>query len=125
MGQILASLVVVMHVLMRGKSEVVTTLTPLEYVYRHVIRLDNGDERYIVFRCRQHRHVVKYAKWYMVDRVYYTYAVEMINVDGLAFNDYHIAHYPHVCAKWLHRSRYPHRCAINAHLDALRACNQR
>lgn len=123
MRQFLSTLYATFHVLLRGGSVVETTLTPLEYKYRYLMSMGRGNSRFLVFRCKQHRHRVRYQRWYMRDKVYYTYSVEMINVDGDSFIDHHIGYYPHLCMGWLAGTTYPHQCAINAHLDALMHCN--
>lgn len=123
MRQFLSTLYATIHVLIRGGSVVESTLTPLEYKYRYLMDLGNGKDRFMVFRCRQHRHYVRYHRWYMRNRVYYTYSVEMINMDGTSFIDHHVCHYPHLCMGWLANTTYPHQCAINAHIDALMHCN--
>jgi len=119
MGQLIVSFLVVLHLTLRGVYTVRTTVTPIEYKYKHTLRLQNGSTRTIVWRCRQHKHRVKSNRWYILTQTHYTYGVEMISIDDATFVDYHIAHYPHMCSWVLAKSTFPHRCAINAHLDAL------
>lgn len=123
MCQLLSSFFVVLFFVLRGECTVKTTVTNLEYKYRHTFSTVNGRVRSIIFRCRQHRHYVKYTHWFIPNRVYFTYGVEMINVDGEDFNDYHVAHYPHIGFWFLARTIYPHRCAVNAHIDAINKHN--
>lgn len=119
MGQLIVSFLVVIHLLLRGEYTVRTTVTPIEYRYKHTLRLKNGSTRTIVWRCKQHKHRVRSNRWYILTRTQYTYGVEMISIDDATFTDYHIAHYPHMCGWYMANTNFPHRCAINAHLDVL------
>lgn len=124
MWQLVSSFFVVLFFMLRGECSVRTTVTALEYKYRHTLTPATGIVRSVIFRCKQHRHYVRYSHWFIPNRVYYTYGVEMINIDDTDFSDYHIAHYPHIGFWFLARTIYPHRCAVNAHIDALNHSQQ-
>lgn len=119
MCQLLSSFFVVLFFMLRGESTVKTTVTERDYTYRHAFSTVNGKMRSIIFRCKQHRHFIRYKHWFIPNRVFYTYGVEMINIDGTDFVDYHVAHYPHIGFCFLANTTYPHRCAVNAHIDTL------
>lgn len=123
MVQLLTSFFTILHVMFRGDSTVVTTVSPLDYTYKHTLTLENGIKRNIVFRCKQHKHQVFYKHWFIPDRCYYTYGVEMLSIDDDEYTDYHVAHYPHMCMKLLVNTTFPYRCAVNAHLDVLNKHN--
>ena len=117
------SLVVTLYTLLRGSSTVKTVVTPLELHQKHVLRLPSGRSRVLGFRCRQFQHSVKHDRWYIPDKVFYIYSVEMVSVDDMVFTDHHVSYYPHMCAKKLAGTRTGHWQAIHAHLDAIKQHN--
>lgn len=119
MSQLFVSLLVVLQLLFRGDTTVVTYATGREKVRKHCCYTDSGQERCIVLRCRQYCHYVKYDRWYLRDRSYNTYIVEMVKVDDDVYKDYHVGHYPQLCTSLLNTTDYPMNCAISAHLDMI------
>lgn len=121
----LFSFLSMLYVHLRGNS-IVTTKEIKENVFKrkYHLRAKNGSIRTVVFRCKQYRHTVKYRNWFVPNKVVYTYTVEMVNLDDDLINDYHVAHYPHLCSRWLHGTDYPHMCAVNAHIDQIAKYNE-
>lgn len=119
MAQLFVSFLVVMHLLFRGDCRVYTVPTGREKLHRQCCYTRNNTERCIVLRCRQYRHDTYFTRWYLRNRSYYTYTVEMVKVDNDVYVDYHIGHYPQLCTRLLNKTDYPLNCAINAHLDMI------
>ena len=119
MVQLFVSFLVVIHLLFRGEYVVSTYHTGREKLHRQCCMTASGIERCIVLRCRQYVHTLRYNRWYICSRKYYTYTVEMIKVDNDVYVDYHVGHYPQLCTRMLNKTDYPLNCAINAHLDMI------
>lgn len=119
MVQLFVSFLVVIHLLFRGEYNVKTYATGREKLHRQCCYTKNGVERCIVLRCRQYCHDLRCNRWYVCNRRYYTYTVEMVKVDNDVYVDYHLGHYPQLCTRALNKTDYPLNCAINAHLDTI------
>lgn len=119
MAQLFVSFLIVLHLLFRGDINVRSHFTGRQKLHRQCCFTRNGIERCIVLRCKQIKHVVVYERWYILNRTFYTYEVEMVKVDNDVYQDYHVGHYPHLCTRLLHSTDYPLNCAISAHLDSI------
>lgn len=119
MVQLFVSFLIVLHLLFRGDINVRSYFTGREKMHKQCCYTRNGIEHCIVLRCMQIKHMVRYERWYILNRTYYTYQVEMVKVDNDVYQDYHVGHYPQLCTGLLHNTDYPLNCAISAHLDSI------
>lgn len=119
MAQLFVSFLIVLHLLFRGDITVRSYFTGREKLHRQCCFTINGTERCIVLRCMQVKHEVRYERWYILNRTFYTYQVEMVKVDNDVYQDYHVGHYPQLCTRLLRNTDYPLNCAISAHLDSI------
>lgn len=117
------SLMVTLYALLRGSTSVKTVVTPLELHQKHTLLLPSGKRRVLGFRCRQFKHSVEHDRWYIPNKTFYIYSVEMISVDDMNFTDHHVSYYPHMCSKHFANTRTGHWQAIHAHLDAIKQHN--
>lgn len=119
----LRSFITVVLVNLRGRTTVSTETT--EHVYRCHLDLASRTStfRTVYVVCHEYRHTTYYERWYLPTKVTYTYAVEMIRVNGVRYVDTHIGHYPQLCNRWIPNALFPHRCAVNAHVDHLIQAN--
>lgn len=120
MMNLLKNFVMNAYVALRGKSIVTTVMTDNTFNYHYSV-LDMAtqkEEKFIDLICHQFKHEVKYKSWWMIDRSFYSYRVEVVFIKEVS-NESQFPHYdfPHMCWKWLHTTHYPHLCAINAYLD--------
>ena len=107
------------YVALRGKSRTKSTLTDNTFNYHFsTLSADGKEERYIDLICHQFKHEVIFDTWYMPNRIYYTYKVDVVSLKDVSTVS-HFPHmdFPHMCAESLHDTHYPHLCAINAYLD--------
>lgn len=108
------------YVALRGNTTVHVTKTDnvLDYHYSVLNLETKTEEKYIDLICHQFKHDVIYEEWWIPNRHFYTYRVEVIFIKDVS-NISQFPHYdfPHLCLKSLHDTKYPHMCAINAYLD--------
>ena len=113
--QIFSAIIMALYVFIRGSSTVKTEVT--EQGFRYVKHLDGGF--LMLIECVQKRHTVCYSRWWIKNKTYYTYHVEIIRVKGNVSYGNVKRVYPHLCAKRLYATTYPHRLAVNACLDEI------
>lgn len=108
------------YVTVRGNSNVTVTKTDNVFNYHYsVLNLETQkEEKFIDLICHQFKHEVRYKHWWMIDRCFYTYRVEVVFLKDVS-NVSQFPHYdfPQMCSKFLINTHFPHLCAINAYLD--------
>lgn len=108
------------YVLLRGRSKTETRLTKNEFTHRHSLDKSDGNEHYVLLMCHQFEHTVRFENWFIPDRNFYTYKVEVVYIKGVDdYKELPVGYYPHMCPFWLRRTTYPHHCAVNAYIDNL------
>ena len=116
--QILTAWFIELYTQLRGRVVVHTDVTVRGFKYTHLIPVQGEDTVKLVFVCRQHRHVMRYERWYIPRKVRYSYVVEMVRYKGVDRLDSAVSQYPQLCTAFLNHTTWPHRCAVNAYLDA-------
>lgn len=111
-----------LYLKVRGNTTTLSEPTGSNYTYTHVYHSQESGERIGVIRLRSYQfsHLIRYANWFIPNRMLFTYEVRVImEPEGGEIKTLPAFHFPQLCAKWLSRTKYPHICAINASLDKI------
>ena len=119
MGGTFKSFLLGVYVLVRGRSNLRTTVDSRVYRYVH----DHGDQRLNIV-CKRLYYRVRYQKWYMIDRRYIGFMVSVTTVRNsdnsewpAALFDWPTAIYPSMSPWFMENSDYQYFQAINAYID--------
>ncbi len=115
-------LLAIIYRVLRGPSETTTVLTAEKYHERCYRRICNEagsvkDTPKLLIWSRRQEHVVKFKRWYMPDRTYVTYVVDIrIASPGGKIQHLPRKYYPAMAWGVSEKDRYPHTVAVNAAL---------
>lgn len=113
--ELLSTILLTLYIYLRGDVKVSTSLTGSDHKHKHL----HQDNTYTLFISRQVKHVVTYARWWIPNRVIYSYDVELIRFNGGEVVDCGRTHVPHLCLGVVRKSTYAHECAIQAMASGL------
>ena len=76
-----------------------------------------GAQRTLSFYSKRIKHTVKYDRFFLPNRVVFTYHVDLLEYHGEKLVRKESKVFPQLSGRLLNRTTYPHLCAINAYID--------
>lgn len=104
-----------------GKTSVESAMEPGRFQQNFELKKPSNGKHALFLKvfCYRIAHKVRFQRWYIPNRKYYTYKVEVYYVQGSDVTELPIAHYPQVTPIWLNGTNYPFLIAITAYIDAI------
>lgn len=75
------------------------------------------DEKRILINVKQIKHSVINKRWWIRNKIYYTYLVTSRAIDDISTSIDEFGSYPHMCWNMFAVTKVGHHLAINAHID--------
>ena len=77
------------------------------------------DEKRILINAKQIKHSVINKRWWIRNKIYYTYLVTSRAIDDISTSIDEFGSYPHMCWNMFAVTKVGHHLAINAHIDRI------
>ena len=77
------------------------------------------DEKRILINAKQIKHSVINKRWWIRNKIYYTYLVTSRAIDDINTSIDEFGSYPHMCWNMFAVTKVGHHLAINAHIDRI------
>lgn len=119
MNRLTNALLTALYALFRGECRVETTLEPT--VYRFAQAFDDGSSKGTLYNivCQRLQHTVTFKRWYMPTRIYRTYKVMALDINGQLALRWPIAHYPELSPRFMGNTNVPYFLAIHAYVEGV------